>query len=107
MFPQLRLEVFDGLELAELLGEIIVQLGMNLSLDGFNFDIIGDGFTGETLFVEVCGIADFKLELLAGFDPRSASLKAGRVFWPPTSTMTSIALDRLRLRLLGCFDLHP
>ena len=53
LFAQSRLEGIDGLEVSELFGEFVVEFGKDLALDGLDFDLVGDGFTGEPLFVEV------------------------------------------------------
>src|ERR1700722_3474991 len=66
MILQLLLEVFDAFVFAELFGEFVGQLRLNLLLDGLDFDIVGDGFAGETALAEIFWIADFEFELLAG-----------------------------------------
>ena len=60
------LELGIAFVMAELLGEVVVQLGQRALLDGLDFDVVGDCFAGELGLGIVGGINDLDLEFLAG-----------------------------------------
>ena len=95
------LEIGIALVVAELFGEIVVELGKNALLDGLDFDIVGDGFAGQLGLSVVRRIDDFELELLAGLGAaEGVSESLNRVFAADFDQRV-FAADRFRLGGLG------
>ncbi len=108
LFAQSRLEGVDGLEISQLLGELVVEFGEHLALDGLDFNLVNDSLARETLFVEVLRVGNLELEFLARLCSAQRFVECGEGIGAANLDEYAVALDRIADRCnFGCFVFGP